>query len=83
MGMSEIGSGGAPSDCSGGSSLYTRHSQASMMFGFFKHINNATWKQCNMGNRRGTKNTRIFCMGIHNILSVRGIPNILGGCNIS
>ena len=51
-------------------------------------INNATWKQCNMqyGNhehRRGTKNTRIFYMGIHNILSVRGIPNILGGCNIS
>jgi len=29
------------------------------------------------------KNTRIFCVGIHNILSVRGIPNILGGCNIS
>ena len=51
-------------------------------------INNATWIQCNMhyGNhehRRGTENTRIFYMGIHNILSVRGIPNILGGCNIS
>ena len=30
-----------------------------------------------------TKDTRIFCMEIHNILNVRGIPNILGGCNIS
>ena len=50
-------------------------------------INNATGKQCNMQYsnyqiRKGTKYTRIFYMGIHIILIVRGIPNILGGCNI-
>ena len=28
VGMSEIGSGGAPSDCSSGSSLYTKHSSS-------------------------------------------------------
>ena len=54
-------------------------------FTFFNMVyDNATWKQCNMQlTLGGTKYTRIFCMGIHNILNVRGIPNILGGCNIS
>ena len=37
------------------------------------------------GGGGGYKSTRIFCMGVHDILSmyVWGVPNILGGYDIS
>ena len=35
------------------------------------------------GGGGDTKSTRIFCMGVHDILSVWGVPNILGGYDIS